>query len=147
MNEPENILNAAKIIFKKAKNLENIKRGYSHEIYSVETGEYPPKVIIKLSNNAPPENSLKKEIRINKLLEKKGFPVPKIILHDESKKIVPFEFVIMTYLEGENLDSIFDKLHNTEKEDIFEQLGDLMGRIHGIKFDKFGELLPEGILE
>lgn len=146
--DEQEALKAARILFKNAKNAKSIKKGHSHDVYLVETGEKnPEKVLIRFANNNPIENSLKKELRVNQIFKENGFPVPEILLHDASKKIIKNEFVILSWLEGEDLDSVWDKLSNLEKEEILEQLGELMGKIHNIKFEKFGELLPEGILE
>jgi Ser/Thr protein kinase RdoA (MazF antagonist) len=140
-------LRAAQIVYENASKAKKIAKGYSHEIYEVETGSYPRSVIVRFSNNKEPECGLKKEIRVHKILQKLGIPVPRVILHDESKKRVPFEFVILSKLEGMDLDKILKKLSRKEQEEIMEKVGELLGRIHTIKFNKLGFILPKGIKE
>jgi len=143
--DEKDALKAAQIIFKKSKIAKKLNRGYSHDIYEVETNESPAKAIIRFSNKNPRENCLEKEIRVNQILKKIGIPVPEILLHDKTKKIIPYEFVIMAELEGEDLDQLWDNLPENEKIDILEKIGEILGRIHKVKFKHFGILLPKGI--
>ncbi len=138
-------LRATQCVFHNASKARKLNRGYSHDIYEVETNEYPEKVIIRFSNDNPEKFSLKKEVRVNQIIQKLGIPVPRIILHDETKETVPYEFVIMSKLEGEDLDKIWENLSIKEQLEIIEKIGEILGRIHTIKFDRFGMLLPEGI--
>lgn len=138
-------LRAVQIIFEKASNARKINKGFSHDIYEVETGSYPQKVVVRFSNQNPEQFSLGKEIRVNKLLQNLGLPVPRIILYDKTKKIVPYGFVIMSKLDGEDLDELWNKLSKKEQIQIAEKIGEMLGKIHSVKFDKFGMLLPEGI--
>lgn len=138
-------LRAAQIIFPEALIAKKLGRGFSHDIYLVETNSYPEKVIVRFSNNNPPEYSLAKEIRVSNILNSLGIPVARIILHDASKSIVPHEFVVMSIAEGEDLDSVWNRLSGREKEQISRKIGGIMGKIHSVKFDAFGDLLPEGI--
>lgn len=55
-------------VFPRSKNVTKINKGFSHDIFEVETGEYPEKVIIKISYNQEPKHSLEKEKRIHFLL-------------------------------------------------------------------------------
>ncbi len=140
-------LRAAQIVFENANPARKITKGYSHEIYEVETNSYPERVIVRFSNNSLPECSLEKEIRINKILQRLGIPVPRIILHDKSRKKVPFEFVILSRLDGIDLDKILRKLPKKEQTEIMEKVGSLLGKIHSVKYNKLGMILPDGIKE
>lgn len=138
-------LRAAQIIFKRATKVKKLNRGYSHDIYEVETNDYPEKVIIRFSNKNPIENSISKEIRINQIMNNLGLPVPRVILHDKTKKIVPYEFIILSKLDGEDLDSLWEKITKKEQIEIMEKIGEVIGRIHNIKFKEFGSLTPKKI--
>lgn len=136
---------AARTIYPKAKKANRINKGYSHEIFEVETEAYPESVIVRFTNNNPDENSLGKEIRVNNLLQEIGIPVPRIILHDKSKTRCPYEFAILSKSEGKDLIDIWDNLSKKDQEDIAEQMGEILGKIHTIRFDSFGILKSEGI--
>ncbi|OGJ20880.1 hypothetical protein A3K73_09255 [Candidatus Pacearchaeota archaeon RBG_13_36_9] len=140
-------LRAAQTVFENASLARKITKGYSHEIYEVETNLYPKKVIVRFSNNSLPEYSLEKEIKINKILQKLGIPVPRIILHDKSRKKVPVEFVVLSKLDGTDLDKILRKLSKKEQTEIMEKVGSLLGKIHIIKYTELGMIMPEGIKE
>jgi len=138
-------LRAAQIVFCDATKAVKLERGFSHDIYEIETNSYPEKVIVRFANDNDKTFGIAKEIRINKILEELGIPVVKMILHDDSKKIIQSEFVIMSKSEGEDLDTIWDKLSDKEKEQIVEKMGNIIGKIHSVKFSTFGSLTPDGI--
>lgn len=138
-------LNAVRTVYPKAKNAVKINRGYSHEIYEVETLENPKSVIVRFSNNSLEKYSLSKEIHVNNLLLKAGLPAPKVIKHDKSKTLVPYEFVISSKMDGEDLDSIWDNLNKRDQEEISFLLGEILGKIHNIKLEEFGILTSTGI--
>ena len=138
-------LRAAQIIFENAKTARKLNRGFSHNIYEVETNSYPEKVILRFSNENPEKFGLEKEIRVNKIIQRLGLPVPRIIFYDKTKKLIPYEFVIMSKLEGEDLDFVWNKLSKKEQMQIAEKMGEILGKIHSVKFNSFGLLLPKGI--
>ncbi len=138
-------LYATQQVYPKARKARKINKGYSHEIFEVETNEYPEKIIIKLANSKKEKFNLRKEKRIHEMLQKKGIPVPRVIYLDDSKEKVDFEFMILSKAEGIDLGEIFDKLPKKQQENIFEQIGEILGKIHSIKFENYGYLTPKGI--
>ena len=79
------------------------------------------------------------------MLQELGVPVPRVILHNETKNKTSHEFLILSKSEGIDLDSIWNKLNKKEQEEIAVKMGEILGKIHTIKFDKYGFLTPNGI--
>ena len=140
-------LYAVQSIYPNAKNAKKINKGYSHEIFEVETREYPEKVIVKITENEKDTFCLKKEERIHKLIQEKGIPCPRIIYLDDSKKRIPYHFMILSYAEGVDLETIWEELSKKEQEKLSEKMGELLGKIHTTKFDKIGYIKEKGIRE
>jgi len=137
-------ISAAKIIFSKAKNAEKIDTGYSHELFEVDTGE-GKSVIVRFSNGNDGEHSLEKEIRVNQILFENKLPVPDVILYEKGGKDIPYEFAVLSKLDGEDISDIWEKVNKKDKLELARCIGDLLGRIHRIKFEEFGSIKPQGI--
>lgn len=138
-------LYAAQTVFPEAKNAKKINKGFSHEIFEVETNTSPEKIIIKFSNNSDECYNLKKEVRVHQIFQELGIPVPRVIIHDDAKKKHPFEFIILSKIPGFDLREIWEKLNKNEQEFLAKQMGEILGRIHQVKFDKYGYLTSECI--
>jgi len=82
----DDALYAVKKVFPKSRKATKVNRGYSHDIFEIETGVYPEKVILIFSNDNHEKYSIKKQIRVNRILNNLGIPVPRVIHHDGSKK-------------------------------------------------------------
>lgn len=140
-------LYAVQQIYPKAKKIKKINKGYSHEIFEVETEEYPEKIIVKLANSKEDKFSLRKEKRIHEMLQEKGIPVPRVIFLDDSKEKVDFEFIVLSKAEGIDLEEIFHKFSRKQQEQIFEEIGEILGKIHSTKFESYGYLTPTEIYD
>lgn len=138
-------LYAAQTIYPKARKIKKINKGYSHEIFEIETGEYPEKVILKTNNNKIGKFSIDKEKRIHEIIQEKGIPCPRVIHLDISKKRVNFNFIIISKLEGIDLETVWERLKQNEKEKITEKMGEILGKIHQTKYEEIGYLTKEDI--
>ena len=144
----KNILKTVKLFYPKARRIKKLNKGFSHNIFEIETGDKSKKAIFKVCIQEREEwFSLKKEARVHEILRSIGIPVPEVIETDDSKKIIPAEFMICSYIEGRDLEEIWDKLSEKEKEEISEEMGEILGRIHKIKFNEYGYLKINGIRE
>lgn len=139
-------LKVARLIFPKTKGVKKINKGFSHNIFEIKTGEFPKKVILKVCIQERENHfSLKKEARIHEMLKGIGIPVPEVIKVDDSKEIISAEFMICEYVPGTDLDKIWNKISKKEQEEIATKMGEILGKIHEIKFDKYGYLKTNGI--
>jgi hypothetical protein len=140
-------LNIARIVFSGATKARKLNRGYSHELFEVETGAFPETVIVKFGKDVHEKFSLGKEVRVLKIVELLGIPVPRVIYYDNSKTKFLSEFVILSKAVGEDLDKVWKKFNKKEQEEITKQMGEVLGKMHTVKFDTFGMLMPQGIYE
>lgn len=69
-------------------------------------------------------------------LHEKGVPVPDVLYAEVSSDD---PFIVLSELSGEPLVVARPKMSNDELSLFYRELGDELGRIHSITFDKFGE--------
>jgi len=73
-------------------------------------------------------------------------PVANLVYFDETKEVIPYIFTIQEYVHGKSLKDLFNQY---SKEDLsfskskfltlFNNLGELLGKLHTISFDSFQE--------
>ena len=144
MNHTEqDAINAARRMFPLSSEAQKVSKSYSHDVFIVKTEAEPSEVVVRFSNGNKEEFNLAKEIRANKIMEDLGLPVPKILLHNKEKN--PFEFVILSKLEGQDLDVIWPTLSEEEQKQIAHKMGEIIGKIHQIKLEAYGLLNENGI--
>ena len=59
---------------------------------------------------------------------------------DTSRRLVPFAYTLCESLPGVTLSRAYPDIHDAEKTDIYHHLGDLLGRMHALTFDRFGDV-------
>jgi len=74
-------------------------------------------------------------------------PVSKILYYDETKEKIPYNFSIQEYIRGKSLNRILEEENLTQSKtkfvDLFYNIGDILGKLHNIKFDSFQHNLHE----
>lgn len=84
----------------------------------------------------------KEEFLYSLISRETDVPVPKIYLTDTSKKILPNAFILYSKIEGQNLDLYYKKTGNKK---IIEEAGELLAKIHSIKFPSYGWIVGKDI--
>lgn len=124
----------------KIKSIKEFVEGYNNVAYDVklDIGNYAVK-LIKLKDF---EKYSLKQKHIRTMLRKKfkDFPIPKIIKSDYSLKLIDRPYIIAEKIEGESLHKLHEKVQN--KEELYEEIGELYGKMHSFKFKEYGELGP-----
>lgn len=69
-----------------------------------------------------------------------GVPVPSVVALDLSRRIVPYDFIILTRLPGSNLAEQWRELTATQTHDVVWEAGRCLARLHAITFPAFGKL-------
>jgi len=118
------------------KDIKECKEGYNSQVFDIKTSER--ELIIKIITKS--EESAKKDINIRKFLSEKipRFQIPNTIMFDNTKKIVPFTYMILSKINGLTLGKAYTMI--ADKEIFFEQLGELKGELNSIKNNYFGDL-------
>ncbi|MBU2523434.1 MAG: aminoglycoside phosphotransferase family protein [Nanoarchaeota archaeon] len=124
----------------KIKSINEFPEGYNNLAYDVELsdGDYVIK-IIKLKGY---ENYVLKQNKIRKLVQSKfkDFPIAKIIKSDYTKKVIERPYIIAEKLSGKSVLKSYEEINN--KKEIFEEIGELYGKMHSFKMKSYGELDP-----
>jgi aminoglycoside phosphotransferase (APT) family kinase protein len=90
---------------------------------------------------------MRKEMRVSGLLDGKlAIPTPRILLSDDSKTLLDFNFLVMSRLAGTPLLDVEKTLDKPELSAIYVQMGEVLHAIHEIAMEAFGYIGPDGIV-
>src|SRR5262245_59693126 len=82
---------------------------------------------------------MEKELYVYRLLGRaEGLPTPSILWSDDSKELLPQNYMLMTTLKGQLLSHVAPSLAARELRDVYFQMGTLLAKVHGITLDAFG---------
>ncbi|MHB1294607.1 MAG: phosphotransferase family protein [Anaerolineae bacterium] len=81
-----------------------------------------------------------KERLVYGVMAQHAITAPRVLHTDLSGTRLPLAYTISERLPGVTLGSVFDTLTLPQQVDYYRQLGDCLGRLHGITFDRFGDL-------
>lgn len=86
------------------------------------------------------------EVLAYEYLQTSEVPVPEVIALDQSKQLVPYEYLITSKLEGTSVIDSWNSLSAKEQERIAYEAGTYLALIHSYTFERFGKLrdLPNG---
>jgi dihydrodipicolinate synthase/N-acetylneuraminate lyase len=71
-------------------------------------------------------------------------PVGSLLYYDETKEKIPYNFSIQEYIHGKSSDEILGESMNLSKTkflNLFNDVGDILGKLHSIEFNSFQETL------
>ena len=74
------------------------------------------------------------------LLADSGLPVPSVVVVDESRRIVPYDFIVLTRLPGANVAESRDTLSAAQVQALAWEAGRSLARIHAHTFAGFDKL-------
>src|SRR3989344_752308 len=96
--------------------------------------------VVKLIKIKGYEKYVLKQKKIRSLVRKKfnDFPIARIIKSDYSNTIIDNPYIILEMVDGESLQGVYSKIKN--KERLYEEIGQLYGKLHSIKMKSYGEL-------
>jgi aminoglycoside phosphotransferase (APT) family kinase protein len=82
---------------------------------------------------------MEKEVYVYNLLNRdEGLPTPSILGSDDSKALLPQNYVLMTTLQGHLLSHVAPSLSALQLRDIYFQMGTLLAKVHDFALDAFG---------
>ncbi len=121
--------------------INKLKKGMVNKNYEILINNPNKRLILRIYPNE--EWKAKKEEFLYSLISRKtNVPVPKIYLTDTSKKILPNAFILYSKIEGENLDVYYKRTGNKK---IIEKAGELLAKIHSIKFLSYGWIMGKSV--
>jgi len=74
------------------------------------------------------------------LLRQADIPCPQVIAIDDSKTLVPYDYMIMTKVEGTPLLESWSQLTSDQRQQVATEAGRLLARMHTISLSQFGHL-------
>src|SRR5215475_11236184 len=107
-------------------------------VYEIRCAKPDQRVILKIYPDAF-HWKMEKELYVYQLLGRAaGLPTPSILWSDNSKELLPQNYVLMTMLRGQLLSQVASSLLARELRDVYFEMGALLATIHGIALDAFG---------
>ncbi len=126
---------------------EDRSTGYSGSVYVVEAdveGERK-KIVVKLTapEDEPPLEKESPSRRVystkysnfnpaHKLIEKNGFPLAKIYAQGTSSPTIPYNYQILSFLEGTSVREALERRDTAESAQLHGVTGEIFGRLHGV---------------
>lgn len=126
----------------KIKNIIAIKEGVANPVFIIETQKSD--LVLRIFNPLTGDWKPIKEELVYALFKENKIPCPVVLKTDISKKLIPYNYVISKRLKGEALDKNYSNLQLNSKIKLVKELGKYLGKIHSLKFDKFGDLAHNG---
>ena len=89
---------------------------------------------------------MQKEVTVTGLIQERlSIPAPRILLADESKRLLGLNFILMTWLDGLILGQLEKNLASEQIDAAYAQIGQLLRQFHRIPMEAFGYIGPKGI--
>lgn len=89
---------------------------------------------------------MQKEVTVVDLIQGRlSLPIPRILIADDTKRLLTLNFLIMTKLDGSVLGRIERTLSSEQLLSAYRQIGRLLREFHRIPMEAFGYIGPKGI--
>lgn len=119
--------------------------GHMGAVFELALSGSEPPLVLKVYPEAY-RWKMQKEMNVIGLIEGRvDVPVPRILLADESKTLLPLSFVLMRKIEGENLRGIEKDLAANALSRAYLLMGEALRKLHRISMEAFGYLGSQGI--
>jgi len=96
--------------------------------------------ILKVSRNPASDWKIDKERIVYGLLRNQGIPAPNVLVADLSRCLAPFTHTLSECLSGVTFSQAYTYMDAAGRLDVYRQIGDLLGRMHSLTFDRFGDV-------
>ncbi|ADL52973.1 phosphotransferase [Clostridium cellulovorans] len=89
---------------------------------------------------------IEREVEGIKLMNKAGIPCKKIIQYDFTKEEIDTRYVLEEFIEGELLIEIWNDLNESEKQNIANEIEDIVEKMRNINFSYYGDIYENSII-
>lgn len=114
-------------------------KGYINRMFELKLTTPRKELLLRLFNE---KWKAKKEAFIYRKIAALDIPIPEIYCIDDSGKILPYAYLIMSKIKGRQIDENYRKYKNKR---LFGQAGEILAKLHTIKFQKFGWIIGNKI--
>jgi len=118
----------------KVLNIQDKSKGCENKVFIVKTNKGESVFRIPVTG----ELQARREVWASKAWAKISIPVPRILVYDWSKKLVDFDYIIESKIDGDDLEDT--KLSKTQLEQVMKDLGKMLRKMHKVKTKQFGFL-------
>lgn len=119
-----------------------LQEGVSNPAYLIND-----KIVLRIKKDSRDFKFEKEKFLFGLLKKKTDLPVPTVIDLDNSKKIVPYAYILLEKLPGELLKKAFPKLSHNQKKKLAFELGLSLAKVHSIHFKNVGHFLPDKLVK
>jgi aminoglycoside phosphotransferase (APT) family kinase protein len=133
----QKIFNAHSLGIVKTKSL--VYEGVSNPTYIIND-----KIVLRIRKDSNKFKFEKEKFLFDLLKKKTNLPVPEVIDLDSSKKIIPYDYILLKKLQGKSLKKSFSKLPINQRKKLAYELGVSLAKIHSIHFKTTGHFKPKG---
>jgi len=126
--------------------LEKHQRGKIQSISYASTGMVNPilfldkKYVLKINVRDPEIPKLRREAVMMDKLKSVELPIPELLILDEDKDVIPYDFIIMSFLKGKEIHSNWKTITPSLQKKLSFEAGTLLSKIHEVTFPKFGDI-------
>lgn len=122
------------------RSVKQYKKGHINTMYEISLAKSKKPLILRLYNEAW---KAKKESFVYRCIKSHvDIPIPEILAVDDTKKILPNAYMLMSKIDGIEIDKNYRKYKN---KSIFRKAGELLAKIHSIKFHHYGWIMDNEI--
>jgi aminoglycoside phosphotransferase (APT) family kinase protein len=97
-------------------------------------------LIVRLNVRDPHFPKLRNEAEAYRIIRETSVPVPEVITLDESRRIVPYDYLITTRLPGRNVYESRHLLDEHQTRELAWEAGKFLADLHEIEFNGWGKL-------
>ncbi len=100
-------------------------------------------LVIYFDQGDPPVPKLAKEALIYRRLRRStDVPCPEVLALDTTHELVPYDALILSYVDGVDGSSTWNTLDEEAREKLSEEVGRIFGTIHGLPWQAYGNYDP-----
>ncbi len=125
----------------KIESIKKFEKGLVNRTFDIKIRNPDKNLVLRIFPKDPWKAD-KEEFLYNLIAKKTDVPVPKIYLIDKSKKIMPYSYLVLSKIEGDSVDKEYEK---SKDKKLFIKAGEILAKIHSIKFKRFGWILGDKI--
>jgi aminoglycoside phosphotransferase (APT) family kinase protein len=103
-------------------------------------------LVLRVNTLDPQFPKFSNEAAAYRLLEDSPLRVPRVVVLDESRHIVPYDFIIVTRLPGASVAESQSRLEPSEIHALAREAGSSLALLHAFTFEGFGKLRELGRL-
>lgn len=121
--------------------IREIEKGWNNKALKLVTKSSNNPLLLRLSKNTWPKEKIENEVAglhfVNQNFNN-HIPTPKVLGWGIATDEFPMHYMLMEYIDGDNLEDIWRDLQSSDKLDILKSIGFYLNQLQSVKFDSIG---------